>query len=66
MPIPEAIERAVASLTPEELRKFRAWFDEFDAKAWDEQFSEDVKSGKVDRIAEKSIAEYKRGNAKPL
>jgi len=27
----EEIEKAVAELTPEQLAKFRAWFDEFQA-----------------------------------
>lgn len=60
------IERAVAKLKPEELAGFRAWFEEFDARVWDEQLEKDIQSGRLDRVAERSIAEYARGRAKPL
>ena len=33
----EAIERAIEQLPPDELSKFRRWFLEFDAAAWDAQ-----------------------------
>ena len=33
----EDIEKAVAKLTPKQLAKFRAWFDEFQAQLFDEQ-----------------------------
>jgi hypothetical protein len=50
------IERAIAELPPEELARLRKWLDEFDAKAWDEQFERDAKLGKLDRFAEKAVA----------
>lgn len=55
------IEKAVSNLKEKELTEFRAWFEEFDARAWDKQFSEDVTSGKLDKIAEKAIEDYKKG-----
>ena len=33
----EDIEKAVEQLAPEELAKFRAWFEEFDARVFDEK-----------------------------
>ncbi len=44
------IEKAVSVLPLNELEQFRKWFDEFDAKAWDKQFENDVRSGKLDKI----------------
>ncbi len=38
-------EVSSSELSPNELARFREWFDEFDAKAWDEQFERDVRSG---------------------
>jgi hypothetical protein len=45
------IERAVQQLPPEELAKFREWFAEFDAAAWDRQIEEGMVSGKLNRPA---------------
>lgn len=60
------IEEAVSNLKEKELTEFRAWFEEFDAVVWDKQFSEDVKSGKLDKIAEKALEDYKKGKCKEL
>ena len=46
----EEIEKAVAELTPEQLATFRAWFDEFQARMFDEQIERDAKAGKLDRL----------------
>lgn len=44
----ESIERAVAHLPPADLAEFRRWFAEFDATA-----------GKLERLAEESLARYR-------
>lgn len=48
----QKIEKEVSNLSREELAEFRAWFDEFDAAIWDKQFEEDVRSGKLDELAD--------------
>jgi major membrane immunogen (membrane-anchored lipoprotein) len=60
------LEQAVSSLPREELARFREWFDEFDAKAWDKQLEADVKKGKLNKIAESAIGDYRAGKAKEL
>jgi hypothetical protein len=55
------IERAVSQLPPKELAHFREWFEEFDAKIWDRQFEEDAKSGKLDKLANQAIADFRAG-----
>lgn len=62
----QEIEQAIAELSPKELARFREWFEEFDAQAWDEQFERDAKSGKLDKLADKAIKDYRAGNAKEL
>jgi hypothetical protein len=62
----QEIENAVSNLPPEELAKFREWFEEFDAAAWDKQFEEDAKSGKLDDIANKALADFREGKFKEL
>jgi hypothetical protein len=62
----EQIEDHIRNLSPEELAKFRAWFAEFDAQAWDRQIEADSKTRKLDRLIEKSLVEHKAGKSRPL
>lgn len=62
----QRIEEEVASLPKVELAKFRSWFENFDAKAWDKQIEEDITSGKLDDMANKAIADFKAGNYKEI
>jgi hypothetical protein len=60
------IEKAVSELPSNELEQFRKWFDGFDAKVWDKQFENDVRSGKLDQVAENAIADFDKGKFKEL
>jgi hypothetical protein len=60
------IEKAVTQLPHDDFNKFRAWFEEFDAKQWDVQFEKDAKTGKLDLVAEKAISDYKKGKCSKL
>jgi hypothetical protein len=62
----EQIEGAVKELSAEELSAFRAWFSKFDADAWDRQFEADVKSGKLDAFADRSLLEHSAGRSTEL
>ncbi len=62
----EDIEKAVAELAPSELARFRAWFAEFDAVRFDEKIERDARSGKLDQLAEKALAEFRSGRAREL
>ena len=58
----QELQADVAQLSPDELARFRAWFEEFDAKVWDKQIEEDVKLGKLDHLANQAIADFRAGN----
>ena len=62
----EDIEKAVAELAPRELERFRAWFDEFQAARFDEKIERDAASGKLDRLAEAAIDDFRKGRAREL
>jgi hypothetical protein len=47
------LEQAITQLSEQELARFRAWFDEFDAQMWDKQIEEDIKSGCLDQLLAK-------------
>ncbi len=55
------IESAIAGLTPIELSKFRTWFVEFDAEAWDRQFDDNVRAGRLDALAEEALQDLRDG-----
>ena len=60
------LEQAVSQLPPKDLAHFRKWFEEFDAKIWDKQFEKDAKSGKLDKLANQAIADFRAGKFKQL
>jgi hypothetical protein len=62
----QEIELAVSRLSLEELARFRDWFDEFEAKVWDRRFEVDAKSGKLDKLADQAIADFRAGKCKEL
>jgi hypothetical protein len=62
----QELQSAVSQLSTDELARFRKWFDEFDAELWDRQFEEDAKSGKLDRLANQAIADFRAGKCKEL
>ncbi len=57
----EEIESAVSGLPAEELRRFRQWFQQFDADSWDKQWEEDVAAGRLDRLADEAIQDFRAG-----
>ncbi len=62
----DEIERAVTALSPEELTRFREWFFEFDAAAWDRQFAEDVAAGRLNALADEALSDLAAGRTRPL
>jgi len=62
----EEVEKFVAQLPPDQLRKFRAWYEEFDSNDWDEQIEDDILAGKLNSLSEVAIAAHKAGKTKEL
>jgi hypothetical protein len=62
----EDIEAAIAGLSPRELARLRAWFEEFDARVFDEKIERDANAGKLDHLAAEALAEHKAGRSKKL
>jgi hypothetical protein len=56
----EDIETAITNLRPDELDRFRAWFEMFDAARFDEKIERDAKAGRLDRLAEQALADYRK------
>ena len=62
----EMLERQIEDLSPNELSEFRLWFLEFDAQIWDQQIEVDVKTGKLNALAEKALREHAAGQSTEL
>ncbi len=62
----EKIEQDVQALTREELFAFREWFRRYDWEEWDRQIEEDVRAGKLDKLADEALAAHKAGKSKEL
>jgi len=62
----EDLEKAVSRLPPDQLAKFRAWFEAFDAARFDEKIERDAANGKLDRFAEEALGDHKRGQTRSL
>ena len=60
------IQEAVSQLAPEQYKAFRRWFEEHESVLWDAQIEEDVRSGKLNRLAEEAVEEYDSGTASEL
>jgi hypothetical protein len=60
------IEKAIARLAPDELTQFREWFEAFDGARFDEKIERDAASGKLDRMAEQAVADFRQDHAREL
>jgi hypothetical protein len=62
----EDIEKAVEQLSPDELARFRAWFDAFDAQRFDAAIERDAHAGKLDALANEALAAHRAGHSRDL
>ena len=56
----------IPGVSRDELSAFRNWFLEFDAEAWDRQFEQDVQAGRLDRLADEALDEFREGRCTDL
>ena len=62
----ENLEQKIQDLTPSELAAFRRWFREFDAQVWDRQIEEDIREGRLDKLADEALASHRAGKSKEI
>jgi len=62
----EDIERAVEQLSPEDLAKFRDWFEEFEARLFDAKIERDASAGKLDELMAETRANHEAGRREEM
>jgi hypothetical protein len=62
----EQIKSAIIKLSPEEYRQLRQWYEEYEARKWDRQIENDMKAGKLDKLADKAIQNFRAGKFREL
>jgi len=62
----EKLEQEVQKLSRTELAAFREWFRTYDSNEWDRQIEEDIRAGRLDKLAEEALAAHKAEKTKEL
>lgn len=62
----EDLEKAVAELPVDQLARFRVWFEEFEASHFDQKIERDAAAGRLDRLAEQALSDFRAGRAREL
>jgi hypothetical protein len=55
----EDIKKAIEELAPDELARFRAWFEAFDAQQFDAAIERDARAGRLDAVADEALATHR-------
>ena len=55
------IDAAVEQLAPEQRAHFRAWFEAFDARQWDQQIEQELSFGRLDWLAGEALGDQAFG-----
>ena len=58
------IEEQISSLNPEQLKQFRAWYEEFDAADWDRQIESDAHANRSEELSKEALSEHNDGKSK--
>jgi hypothetical protein len=61
----ESIQQSIERLTAEEVARLNAWIDDLQERLFDEAIERDAKSGKLDVLAERALADHKAGRTRP-
>ena len=60
------IENALQSLPLGDARKVADWLQRYLDEKWDKQIDDDIAAGRLDKLADKALEDYRAGRVKPL
>jgi hypothetical protein len=58
----EKVKKTIINLSSIEYIELRDWFIEYDNNEWDKQIEKDIRSGKLNPLAEEALKDYRNGN----
>ncbi|MEC5290845.1 hypothetical protein VSX64_09035 [Aurantimonas sp. C2-6-R+9] len=62
----EQIEQDVAGLSPDELARFRDWFEAYAAERFDAALAADAEAGRLDALADAALEDFRAGRSRRL
>jgi hypothetical protein len=65
MQVYEIIEN-IKRLPEDDLKILLEWIENFEQELWDKKFEEDVRLGKLDKLAEQAIKDFQAGKCREL
>lgn len=60
----EDIEKAVLRLSPDDLARFKEWFEVHQERLFDARIEKDALGGKLDWLAEEALTEHRGGKTR--
>ena len=60
------IESALQKIPVDDARKVADWLQHYLDEKWDRQIDADIAAGKLDKLADEALEDYKAGRVKPL
>ena len=60
------IERAIDTLTPQQMEKLYVWLDQRHPQPIDAELKADLDAGRIDDRINRALADHKAGNTQPL
>lgn len=62
----EELQKGIESLKPDELARFRAWYEQFDGALFDAKIERDANNGTLDRVFAKSEKDFRAGRFREI
>ena len=62
----EDIEKAIEKLGAREFDRLRVWFEEYQTARFDEKIARDAEAGKLDRLADAAVSDFRKGRSREL
>ena len=62
----EQVKQTIEALSEKDQAKLRRWIAERNAAQFDEKIERDSKAGKLDKLAEEALADYRAGRTTEL
>jgi hypothetical protein len=55
------LKQAIQNLSSKNFKTFEVWFDNFRSEQWEKEISADTKAGKLNKMAEQALEDFRKG-----